>query len=66
MGFRDRMSHRAQDLVGRSKEAAGVVSGNRRLRARGLMTQAKAKTRSSISKVRDGLWKLEKELRRGR
>ena len=64
MGFRDKISHRAQDLVGRGTEAAGVVSGNKRLRARGLVTQAKAKTRSSIAKARDALWKLERELRR--
>jgi uncharacterized protein YjbJ (UPF0337 family) len=42
-------------LRGRAKEAAGVLSGNKRLKDEGRIDQAKASTKDAAEKVVDAL-----------
>lgn len=47
-----KITHAAEDLKGRAKEAVGKVTGDGRLTAEGKMDQAKAKVRKAADKAR--------------
>lgn len=49
----DRAKHAAHGVAGKAKEAAGKVTGNDRLAARGRAEQAKADVEKAADKVGD-------------
>jgi uncharacterized protein YjbJ (UPF0337 family) len=57
MSTKDRASNRARDAKGRVKETAGGITGNRDLKNKGVMDQAKAEMKESLEdagyKVKD-------------
>jgi uncharacterized protein YjbJ (UPF0337 family) len=53
MGVDDRMENTAEDLKGKTKEAAGKVTDNERLEAEGKMDQAKADMKNTAEDVKD-------------
>ena len=53
MGVDDRMENTAEDLKGKTKEAAGKVTDNERLEAEGKMDQAKADLKNAGEDVKD-------------
>ena len=59
MGTKDRASNRAQDVKGRVKEAAGRITGNRRLKNKGKTDQAKAEMKNSGEDLKDAAHKVK-------
>ena len=53
MGVDDRIENTAEDLKGKTKEAAGKVTDNERLEADGKMDQAKADMKNTVEDVKD-------------
>ncbi|MDR6905307.1 MULTISPECIES: CsbD family protein [Agromyces] len=53
MGVDDRIENTAEDLKGKTKEAAGKVTDNERLEAEGKMDQAKADMKNTAEDVKD-------------
>ncbi|WP_434810918.1 CsbD family protein [Microbacterium sp. bgisy189] len=53
MGLDDKIKNTAEDLGGKSKEAAGKVTGNENLEAEGKADQAKADLKQAGEKVKD-------------
>ena len=53
MGVDDRIENTAEDLKGKTKEAAGKVTDNERLEAEGKMDQAKADLKNAGEDVKD-------------
>ena len=53
MGVDDRIENTAEDLKGKTKEAAGKVTDNERLEAEGKMDQAKADMKNTVEDVKD-------------
>ena len=53
MGVDDRIENTAEDLKGKTKEAAGKVTDNERLEADGKMDQAKADLKNTAEDVKD-------------
>lgn len=48
-------NHRAQDILGRTKEAAGALTGDDKLKAEGKGDQAAASVKDALGKVKDVL-----------
>jgi uncharacterized protein YjbJ (UPF0337 family) len=53
MGMDDKIQHKAEDLAGRGKEAAGAVTGNDSLKAEGEADQKKAHLKEKVEDVKD-------------
>ena len=53
MGVDDRIENTAEDLKGKTKEAAGKVTDNERLEAEGKMDQAKADMKNTAEDGKD-------------
>jgi uncharacterized protein YjbJ (UPF0337 family) len=53
MGTRDKASNKAQDLKGKTKEAAGSATGNEEMRRKGKTDQTKSALKDSGEKVKD-------------
>ncbi|GHJ45623.1 hypothetical protein Cs7R123_29650 [Catellatospora sp. TT07R-123] len=53
MGIKDKISNEAEDLKGKTKEAAGKMTDNERLEAEGHMDQASAKAHKAGEKAKD-------------
>lgn len=53
MGLGDKISHAAEDLGGKAKEAAGNATGNDRLKAEGQADQVKADAKKVGESVKD-------------
>ncbi|MEW1822696.1 CsbD family protein [Arthrobacter sp. NPDC080031] len=57
MGADDKIQNAGEKLAGKSKEAAGKVTGNERLEAEGKMDQTKSDLKSAGEKVKDAFKK---------
>lgn len=64
MGFADKISNKAEDLGGKSKEAAGKATGNEQLEAEGKGDQAKASVKDGIEKVKDAVSDIKDGLKK--
>lgn len=53
MGADDKIKNAGQDLPGKAKEAAGKVTGNDKLEAKGKTDQATAKVKKAGEDVKD-------------
>ena len=53
LGVDDRIENTAEDLTGKTTEAAGKVTDNERLEAEGKMDQAKADMKNTAEDVKD-------------
>ncbi len=53
MGFDDKIEHKAEELKGRGKEAAGAATDDEDLRAEGKTEQSKASFKHAGDKVKD-------------
>jgi uncharacterized protein YjbJ (UPF0337 family) len=53
MGLDDRVGNKAEDLVGRGKEAAGAATGDDSLKAEGEVDQKKAGLKDKVEDVKD-------------
>lgn len=53
MAMGDKIKHAAEDVAGKAKEAAGKVTGNKDLEARGQADQAGASAKQAGDKVAD-------------
>ena len=53
MGTKDKASNQAQNLKGKVKEAAGKVTGDDKLRAKGKADQTKASLKGAGESVKD-------------
>lgn len=53
MGLGDKISHAAEDLGGKAKEAAGNATGNDRLKAEGQADQVKADAKKVGESAKD-------------
>ena len=53
MTMGDKIQHAAQDATGKAKEAAGKVTGNEDLEARGQADQASASVKQAGDKAKD-------------
>jgi uncharacterized protein YjbJ (UPF0337 family) len=53
MSAADKARNAAEDLTGRAKEAAGVVTGNDELREKGRTEQAEADVKMAAEDVKD-------------
>ncbi len=51
--LRDKSRNVAQSAKGKTKEAAGKATGNRKLEAKGKTDQAKAKVKKTGEKIKD-------------
>ncbi|AZI58039.1 CsbD family protein [Nakamurella antarctica] len=58
MTFGDKIKHAGEDAIGKVKEAAGHVTGNEDLEARGEAEQAKANVKQAGDDVKDAGNKL--------
>ena len=59
MGTDDKIRNKAEDLVGKVKEAAGAVSGNEDQEAEGRMDQTKADFKDAGEQVKDAGGKVK-------
>ncbi len=57
MGADDKIQNAGEKLAGKSKEAAGKLTGNERLEAEGKMDQTKSDLKSAGEKVKDAFKK---------
>jgi uncharacterized protein YjbJ (UPF0337 family) len=57
MGADDKIQNAGEKLAGKSKEAAGKLTGNERLEAEGKMEQAKSDLKTAGEKVKDAFKK---------
>ncbi|MEV8150854.1 CsbD family protein [Arthrobacter sp. NPDC080073] len=57
MGADDKIQNAGEKLAGKSKEAAGKVTGNERLEAEGKMDQTKSDLKTAGEKVKDAFKK---------
>ncbi|GAB3557231.1 CsbD family protein [Arthrobacter alkaliphilus] len=57
MGADDKIKAAGEKLSGKSKEAAGKLTGDERLEAEGKMEQAKSELRTAGEKVKDAFKK---------
>lgn len=53
MGLGDKISNKAEDLKGQTKETTGKATGNEQLEAEGKGDQASASIKDGIEKVKD-------------
>lgn len=53
MGVDDRIHNKAEDLIGRGKEAVGAATDDDSLKAEGRADQAKASIKDKIEDVKD-------------
>lgn len=53
MGLADKAKNAAEDLTGKTKEAAGKATGNERLEAEGRADQTKADAKKAGENVKD-------------
>ncbi|MGH9077871.1 MAG: CsbD family protein [Acidimicrobiales bacterium] len=53
MGLADKIGNKAEELEGRSKQAAGEASGDKSLEAEGKIDQAKGNLNQAGEKVKD-------------
>ena len=53
MTMGDKIKHAAEDVTGKAKEAAGKVTGNESLEARGQADQASASVKQAGDKTKD-------------
>lgn len=53
MGLGDKISNKAEDLKGKTKEGAGTATGDEELRAEGKGDQASASIKDGVEKVKD-------------
>jgi len=53
MGFDDKVENKADDLSGKTKEAAGALTDDNELRAEGKAEQSKASVKDAGEKVKD-------------
>ncbi len=63
MGTKDKASNKAQDLKGRVKEKVGSATGNKDLRNKGKIDQAKAGLKDAGEKVKDAASHVEDAVR---
>lgn len=59
MGLDDKAKHKAEETIGRGKEAAGAATDDDSLRAEGKADQNKAKVKDKVTDVKD---KIEKKI----
>ncbi|GGD26758.1 CsbD family protein [Nocardioides daphniae] len=59
MGLDDKAKHKAEETIGRGKEAAGAATDDDSLRAEGKTDQNKAKVKDKVTDVKD---KIEKKI----
>lgn len=64
MTSRDKASNKAQDVKGKTKEAAGRVTGNDDLRNKGKSDQAKAAVKDVGEEVKDAAERVKDAVRR--
>lgn len=57
MGADDKIQNAGEKLAGKSKEAAGKLTGNERLEAEGKLDQTKSDLKSAGEKVKDAFKK---------
>jgi len=57
MGADDKIQNAGEKLAGKSKEAAGKLTGNERLEAEGKMDQAKSDLNAAGEKIKDAFKK---------
>lgn len=55
MGIEDKVSSAADDVKGKAKEAAGEATGDKNLKADGLIDQGKATLKEGAGKVKDAV-----------
>ncbi|BDV31227.1 CsbD family protein [Microbacterium terricola] len=53
MGLDDKIENAAEDLKGKSKEAAGKATGDKKLETEGHVDQAKADVKNAAEDVKD-------------
>lgn len=53
MGMDDKIQNKAEDVVGRGKEAVGAATGDESLKAEGKADQAKARIKDKLEDVKD-------------
>jgi uncharacterized protein YjbJ (UPF0337 family) len=63
MGTEDKASNKAQDLKGKVKEAAGKVTGNKDLEAKGKSDQAKSAVKDVGEKVKEAASKVKETIK---
>lgn len=59
MATADKASNKAEDLGGKAKEAAGKITGNKRLEAEGQSDQAKSAVKDVGEKIKDAAAKVK-------
>jgi uncharacterized protein YjbJ (UPF0337 family) len=65
MAVSDRASNKAQDIKGKTKEAAGKITGNERLKNKGKSDQAKSALKDVGEEVKNAGKRIKKVAKRG-
>ena len=62
MGLDDKISNKAEDLQGKTKEAAGSVTGDQDLKNEGKGDQASSAVKDGVESVKDAAGKVKDKL----